>query len=203
MKKKQVSDVFGSNEVARICNVNRMLVIKWIDSGLLKSYRLPPSDFRRVKKQDLIEFMKKHNIPMENVPGPRKPVALICCRDSVFARKIEKVLSRCADLDVRLAASKYELGKSIATVQPALLILSDGLIPLKDKKTLKEIISDVGRNKLAIIGVGPRKIASKEMSGLKKSRIDAYFATSTPIKELQDGLREILRRKGLARPATE
>ena len=201
MKKKQVVDVFGSNEIARICNVNRMLVIKWIDSGLLESYRLPPSNFRRVRKKDLIDFMKRHNLPVENVSGIKKMVALISCEDRVFVRKVRRALAECADVDIRQASSAYETGKLVASLQPGVLILSDDLISLSDRRAINRIISDVSEGQLSIIGVGCKPITAKERSRLKDSGIVAYFAISVPIKELREEMGKILRRKGLPGPA--
>jgi len=201
MKKKQVAGVFGSNEIARICNVNRMLVIKWIDGGLLKSYRLPPSNFRRVRKEDLFAFMTKHNLPVENVPGLKKTVALISCPDAAFVKKVKKVLGECADFDIRQAASAYETGKLVASLQPRVLVLSDAFIALTDKKAIKRIISDVSENHLIIIAVGSKPITAKEKSRLKHFGITAYFTASVPAKDLREEMGAILCRRGLPGPA--
>jgi excisionase family DNA binding protein len=60
MDKKMVSTV----EVARICGVSRLTVVRWIDNGLLKGSRKIKSGFRRIKETDLIDFMDKHDIPV-------------------------------------------------------------------------------------------------------------------------------------------
>lgn len=58
-------DVMTTTQVSRAaCEVSPALVQKWIDKGLLKGYAIPPGNHRRVRKTDLIEFMKQHNIPI-------------------------------------------------------------------------------------------------------------------------------------------
>jgi len=129
----------------------------------------------------------------------RKPLAVISCEEPEFVTKARGALAGCADVDIVVANSAYETGKMIVGLQPAILLLSDNLIRLTDKCAIKKIISDVTEHQLTIIGVGSREITPDERSELKVSHVDAYLATSIPIKELKDSLCEILRRKGLAR----
>lgn len=63
MKDKKV---FTTGDVARICNVSVRTVQKWFDEGLLKGYKLPNSKDRRVQAEKLVEFMTKHDMPVED-----------------------------------------------------------------------------------------------------------------------------------------
>lgn len=56
-------EVFSSGEIARICHVSPRSAHKWIDSGALKGYRLPGSRDRRVAREELLAFLRKHEIP--------------------------------------------------------------------------------------------------------------------------------------------
>lgn len=63
MKSKRV---LRTGDIAKICSVATRTVQKWFDEGILKGYKLPDSKDRRVRIEDLKEFMDKYNIPTED-----------------------------------------------------------------------------------------------------------------------------------------
>ena len=56
--------VYTTGQVAKICQVNSRTVAKWFDAGHLKGYRLLGSQDRRFPREHLIEFMKRHGMPL-------------------------------------------------------------------------------------------------------------------------------------------
>lgn len=56
-------NVLTTGDVAKICNVAGRTASKWFDNGLLKGYRIPGSQDRRIPVEELIRFMKEHDIP--------------------------------------------------------------------------------------------------------------------------------------------
>src|SRR5215207_5200554 len=62
MSTTKMKDVLTTGEVAKICNVAPRTVSKWFDSGALRGYRIPGSKDRRIPVNQLIRFMKEHNI---------------------------------------------------------------------------------------------------------------------------------------------
>ena len=54
---------YTTGEVARICQVTKRTVIKWIDGGKLRGYNLPGSKHRRVSAESLQQFMKDNRLP--------------------------------------------------------------------------------------------------------------------------------------------
>lgn len=57
-----MSQVFTTGQVAKICKVSTATVTKWIDSGQLKGYRIPGSQYRRVPRHRLIQFLKSNGL---------------------------------------------------------------------------------------------------------------------------------------------
>ncbi len=51
-------------QCARFCGVVPGTVSHWVDSRKLKGFRLPVSGHRRVPIQNLVDFMKEHDIPV-------------------------------------------------------------------------------------------------------------------------------------------
>ena len=60
-------EVFTTGEVAKVCNINQQTVIRIIDKGILKGYRIPGSRHRRICRDKLIKFMKENKIPMNEL----------------------------------------------------------------------------------------------------------------------------------------
>jgi excisionase family DNA binding protein len=58
-------DALTAGNVAEIVRVAPRTVSKWIDSGLLRGYRLPGSQDRRVLAKDLKAFMEARGMPVE------------------------------------------------------------------------------------------------------------------------------------------
>src|SRR5471030_3337809 len=54
--------VFTTGQVAKICKVAPRTVSKWFDSGRLRGYRIPGSQDRRIPREQLIRFLKEHEI---------------------------------------------------------------------------------------------------------------------------------------------
>src|SRR3974377_1499106 len=54
--------IFTTHEVSRLLQLNPSSVINWIEQSLLPSYRTP-GGHRRIRHDDLLAFLRKHQIP--------------------------------------------------------------------------------------------------------------------------------------------
>ena len=61
MKNKEV---FTTGEVAKICKVSQLTIIRRFDEGKLKGFKVPYSRARRIPLEYLIVFMKHNGIPL-------------------------------------------------------------------------------------------------------------------------------------------
>ncbi|MBI5288813.1 MAG: helix-turn-helix domain-containing protein [Chloroflexi bacterium] len=115
-----------TGEIARLCNVAPRTVAKWFDTGELRGYRIPGSRDRRVPLQQLIRFMREHQMPLEGLETGGVRVLLICAGES-HARSIEQPLVVDARFEVHVAGSMFAAGVQAARVRPHVLILDMGL----------------------------------------------------------------------------
>lgn len=60
---------YTTGEIAEILGLNINTVIKWFDSGMLKGFRLPGSNERRVPLEALKDFMRAYNLPLDLLPS--------------------------------------------------------------------------------------------------------------------------------------
>ncbi|MHC4487461.1 MAG: helix-turn-helix domain-containing protein, partial [Planctomycetota bacterium] len=70
-------NVLTTGDVAKICNVAPRTVSKWFDSGRLKGYRIPGSKDRRIPVNELIRFMKMHNMPTTELSVGKMRVLIV------------------------------------------------------------------------------------------------------------------------------
>ena len=59
------SGAYTAGQAARVCRASPRVVHKWVDSGLLKGYRLPGSKDRRILRADLLKFLIAHGLPLD------------------------------------------------------------------------------------------------------------------------------------------
>ena len=62
-KEEVVDNIFTTYEASKHCGVTLATVINWVEHGILPAYKTP-GGHRRIKKEDLIEFLKKYNMPI-------------------------------------------------------------------------------------------------------------------------------------------
>lgn len=62
-----MENVLTTGEVAKKLCVSRRTVAKWIDSGLLRGFKIPNGRTRKVALFDFLKFCKVHQIPMSFV----------------------------------------------------------------------------------------------------------------------------------------
>ncbi|MBZ0271105.1 PilZ domain-containing protein [bacterium] len=65
MKAISGKKVFTTGEVARLLDININTVIRWFDEGIIKGFRLPFSNDRRIPINSLRTFMIEQSIPMD------------------------------------------------------------------------------------------------------------------------------------------
>lgn len=98
---------------------------KWVDPGALPGYRVPGSQDRRVRRSDLVEFMKRTGIPL----GPlarviTRRVLLVGCRPE-FVGALAAALPGHA---LEAAADSFSAGVLYEGLRPdAVVIDADGL----------------------------------------------------------------------------
>src|SRR6476469_3080229 len=104
-------DVFTTGQVARVCRCASRTVTKWFDAGLLRGYRLPLSEDRRVPRVELLRFLREHQIPFEEQSAVDLLFHRLLCLsgDGAFVDAVTGELPA-DDWKVRTAGSHFTLG---------------------------------------------------------------------------------------------
>ncbi len=122
-----MKELFTTGEAAQTCRVSQQTIIRCFDAGKLEGFRVPGSKFRRIPRQNLIKFMKQHNIPLDNLETGRKKV-LIVDDDEEIVELLADVLNRDGRFEVKTTSSGYEAGMLTHQFRPDLILL-DYMLP--------------------------------------------------------------------------
>ncbi len=166
--------VLSSGEVARFCGVHFRTVIRWIEKGNLKAYKLPGRGNNRIEEQDFIDFLKRNDLPIPQEFQGNNNRILICDDDQAMAMAIQRVLKR-AGFETLIAHDGFSAGSRLANFKPALMTLDlsmpnvngfEVLSFMKKEKMYESVkvlvVSALGDEKLAQAkGLGAHECLSK------------------------------------------
>ena len=138
-------DVLTTGEVARICNVAPRTVSKWFDSGKLRGYRIPGSKDRRIPLDQLIRFMKAHDMPLDGIETGMSRV-LIVEQDAGLASALQTVLDKTGTYDVVCVRSAFEAGAQAESHAPGVALI-DVSMPGFDNRDVVRSIRNVAEMK--------------------------------------------------------
>lgn len=117
--------VFTTFETAKLCHVSPLSIINWVNAGRLPAFRTP-GGHRRIRREDLIRFMRETGIPLpeELREGSGKPKILVV-DDEASIREVlaEHLTTRPTSYEVLAAADGFEAGRLVATFRPDVVLL--------------------------------------------------------------------------------
>ncbi|MEO1008481.1 MAG: response regulator [Planctomycetota bacterium] len=174
-------DVLTTGEVAAICKVAPRTVSKWFDSGALPGYRIPGSKDRRIPLASLIDFMRRHRMPLDGLQTGSTRV-LIVDGDPAVLDALGQILSEQTDYEVLAAQSSFEAGMLCEKNRPHVLLvdlhLGDG-----DAQQLLGMVR--GNDQLAMTRVVAMsgKLTDGQAQALQNQGFDGFLKKPFPARE--------------------
>ena len=112
-----------SGEIATYCDVNLRTVIRWIESGKLKGFKLPGRGNNRVLVSDFVSFLEHHNIPIpEDLQSEISPSILIVDDEMPVAKSIQRVARR-GGFESYIATGGFQAGIMLSQYNSKLMTL--------------------------------------------------------------------------------
>lgn len=171
---------FTTGEVAKISAVTKRTVIKWIDSGKLKGYRIPGSTHRRVAKEDLAQFLKEHGIPDYQGLLPKSRI-LIVDDDADFTELLRDALRE--QYEVEVAGTAVEAALRLPLFRPD-AILMDIRLPDVNGLDLCRQVRSLGAPVLAMSAYG----SDVDPAEVRRSGATGFLPKPLKIRELKSRL---------------
>jgi len=203
-------DWVSTLEAAKLLGVCHMTVIRRFDAGDLKGYKVPGSRFRRIPKKDLVDFARRHEMPVpdfvtsEENSAPRSPaernprLALIVEDDSSMANLMERVLSR-EGWEVRVARNGFDAGFMASSLLPSLILLDIMLPGIDGREACRQMRSDPRLANTRIMAVTALR-DEKSKAEIFEAGVDAYLAKPFGIDELRRRAAELATPNGRRKP---
>ena len=119
--------VFTTGQVAKMCQVAPRTVSKWFDSGKLKGYRIPGSQDRRIPREQLLRFMKEHEMPLGQLAEEQWYKVLLIGTEKLFNDRVKEILPATDDFRFELANSGFEAGTLAQSFHPDTIVIDLGL----------------------------------------------------------------------------
>ena len=114
--------VLSSGDVARYCGVHFRTVIRWIEKGRLKGYKLPGRGNNRIDEEDFITFLKDNKMPIPDGLLNENKRVLIVDDERPMAAAIQRVL-RNAGYETEIAYDGFQAGSLLTSFKPSLMTL--------------------------------------------------------------------------------
>jgi excisionase family DNA binding protein len=185
---KSGKTIYTTHEVSRLLHVNPRSVINWIEQSLLPSYRTP-GGHRRIRHDDLLAFLRKHQIPTPASLIDGKFGVLIVDDEQEIVEVIHSYLQRQGGYEISAASDGISALIEVGRAKPDLLIL-DIMIPGVDGVEVCRRIKSDSSNKTAIIAISGT--AEKEKKVLQAGA-DAFMTKPIDLDRLHVEARRLLR----------
>ncbi len=169
---KKTKDVLTTGQVAKICNVAPRTVSKWFDTGQLRGYRIPGSKDRRIPTDQLVRFMRAHNMPLNGLDTGMVRILLVD-DDEERTGLLTKNLENDGRYEVRTAESAFDAGVVADQFRPHVIFIDLNLdINLKRICGLvREQAELQGAKVVAVTG----KLTEGEGQALLQQGFDSYL----------------------------
>ncbi|TQV71795.1 response regulator [Exilibacterium tricleocarpae] len=114
--------VLTTGEAAKYCGVTFRTVIRWIERGRLKAYKLPGRGDHRIRADDFVAFLRENQMPVPGDLADDNRMILVIEDQPEMAAAIRRVLKR-AGYDVEVAADGFVAGTLLSQLKPCLITL--------------------------------------------------------------------------------
>ncbi|MHC4132133.1 MAG: helix-turn-helix domain-containing protein [Planctomycetota bacterium] len=176
-------NVLTTGEVAKICNVAPRTVSKWFDKGQLKGYRIPGSKDRRIPLNELVRFMKMHNMPITGLPIGKIRV-LIVDGSNGSATNFAEALDSKGDYEIQSVSNNFETGLVAQKFVPHVMLINLLSENISANQICNSIRSDEDLQTIKIIAIA-NQLSDSEVTALLQKGFDAYVTDPTDIDEIQ------------------
>jgi excisionase family DNA binding protein len=188
MTNMKMKDVLTTGEVAKICNVAPRTVSKWFDSGSLRGYRIPGSKDRRIPLNQLIRFMKQHNMPLNGLMTGATRV-LIVDDEQDIVEVLEKILEDEAKYEVEVAKCGFEAGVIAERFRPHVMLVDMHLSDIDGHEVARHVKANQDLQLTKIIAMSG-KMTDEEGSGLVATGFDGFLKKPFHVRQVIEAVED-------------
>ena len=187
-----MEEVLTVFQASKHCNVSPKTIINWVESGHISAYKTV-GGHRRIKRGDLVEFMKKQGIPIPEteIVAERKKI-LVVDDDAIIVETIVQALEEDEnDYEVISASDGFEAGLQVNHFKPDLLILDIMMPDIKGYEVCQKIKSheDTKDTKIIVLSA---YLDEEKFKKMKEYGADACYSKPLPLPQLKEEVAQLL-----------
>ena len=175
-------NVLTTGDVAKICNVAPRTVSKWFDSGQLKGYRNPGSKDRRIPLNELVRFMKAHNMPTEALSVGKLRILVVAGVERTQAALVDSLTTR-GSYEVEAAYTSFETGAAIQRLSPHVVLINLLATGINADGICRSIQGSEEFGTIKIIALA-NHLSDPEASALMQKGFDGYVSNPSDATEV-------------------
>jgi excisionase family DNA binding protein len=178
-------EILTVSQACKYCKVSSKTIINWIDAGHIKAYKTV-GGHRRIKKEDLDEFLKAKGMPLPEEPrAEERKKILVVDDDRIIVETIVQALEEDEyGYELISASDGFEAGLQVSHFKPDLVILDIMMPDINGYEVCQKIkCSPLGQNtKVIVLSAYLNDEAFKQM---KEYGADACFSKPLPLEQLK------------------
>ncbi len=189
----QRREFFTTFEISQICGVNPTTVQNWVKAKKLTAFQTP-GGHRRVRREDLISFMREFGIPLPAEFLQKRPFIMIVDDERDILDMLESLMkSGDEDFNIAKAQSGVDALVMIGENKPDLLILDIMMPGTNGYEVCRKLKSNSNTQNIKIVAI------SGDHSGVAKERAlnagaDLFFTKPLQMLEFRDHCLKLLPR---------
>ena len=131
-------DYLSTGQIAALLGVSPRTVIRYLNDGVIKGYKLPGRGNNRVHKSDFVKFCEAYELPVpqEFATTTAKPSVLVIDDDIAMCSSICRVLKR-HDFEPFHAHDGFQAGTMLNQHKPQVMTLDIGMPGVNGLDVLK------------------------------------------------------------------
>jgi excisionase family DNA binding protein len=184
----KMKDVLTTGEVAKICNVAPRTVSKWFDSGTLRGYRIPGSKDRRIPLNQLIRFMKQHNMPLNGLMTGATRVVIVDDEQDIV-EVLERILEDEAKYEVEVAKSGFEAGIIAERFRPHVMLVDMHLSDIDGREVARQVKTNSDLQLTKVIAMSG-KMTDEEAKGLLADGFDGFLRKPFHVRQVIEAIED-------------
>lgn len=187
---------WGTQRVARVCQVSPATVAHWIDQGLLRGHKTPTGR-RRVEAVDLVKFLRSREmtVPSDLRDAMGHDVIVVVDDDVPYLTALSKTIAK-SDLGVQVvtATNGVDALLEIGRVRPALILLDFNLPDLNAVQVIQRLL-ERGRELDAEVLVMTGGMRDSDVERLRQVGVKTIMHKADGVDVLLDAIGQALERR--------
>src|SRR3990170_8721160 len=185
-------EILTVSQASKYCKVSSKTIINWIEAGHLKAYKTV-GGHRRIKKEDLDQFLKDKGMPMPEEPkGEERKKILVVDDDKIIVETIVQALEEDEyGYEMISASDGFEAGLQVSHFRPDLLILDIMMPDINGYEVCQKVKSSPESKDTKIIALSAY-LNEEAFDKMKEYGADACFSKPLPLGQLKDIVAKLL-----------